>query len=207
LVQTEEMKIIKRVLDGDSDAFEEIVVANQNNVYRLAFKMTGNREDALDLSQEAFIKAYTNLHSFRGESRLSVWLYRLTYNLCLDFARKNSRAKIVSLSGRNDDGEDFDIEIPDYRHVPEQKILQEEQGKIISESIEELPEKHREILVLREISDMSYSEIASLLNISEGTVKSRLSRARMLLVSILKNKGTFPENFRLESKSESGEEE
>jgi RNA polymerase sigma-70 factor (ECF subfamily) len=207
LAQTEEMNIIKRVLDGDANAFEEIVVANQNNVYRLAFKMTGNREDALDLSQEAFIKAYTNLHSFRGDSRLSVWLYRLTYNLCLDFMRKNSRAKIVSLSGRNDDGEQYDIEIPDYRHVPEQKILQEERSKIISDSIDELPEKHREILVLREISDMSYSDIAALLNISEGTVKSRISRARMLLVSILKNKGTFPENFRLEDTDVNRKEE
>ena len=190
------MQVIRKVTDGDRDAFEDIVLANQKNVYNLALKMTGSEEDALDISQEAFLKAYRQLGSFRGESRLSVWLYRLTYNLCIDFLRKKPRAGMISLTNQDDD-EPRDIEIPDVRELPEDSLMRKETRKAIAESINELGHRHREIIIMREITGMTYIDIASVLKINEGTVKSRLARARLSLAGILVAKGTFPESYRL----------
>jgi len=195
-----ELNIIRKVIDGDRNAFEELVLANQKNVYNLALKMTGNEDDALDISQEAFLKAYRTLQSFRGESKFSVWLYRLTYNLCIDFQRKKPRVTIIPLTYTDEGGESHDLEIPDVRTLPEDRILRREKQKAIAESIDELGESHREILVMREITGMSYCDIAETLNLSEGTVKSRLARARRSLVNILIEKGTYPEGFRHKDK-------
>ena len=194
--QEDEIKIIKEVLDGNGNAFEGLVLANQKNVYNLALKMTSNEEDALDISQEVFLKAYRLLDSFRGESRFSVWLYRMTYNLCIDFIRKRPRANVISLSFEDDSGDAQDLEIPDLRSLPEDSVFRRELRKTITESIGELGDKHREILVMREITGMSYTEIAETLNVNEGTVKSRLARARESLANILMEKGTFPASFR-----------
>ena len=191
-----ELLVIQKVLDGDSNAFEDIVLANQKNVYNLALKMTGSEEDALDISQEAFLKAFRQLGSFRGESRLSVWLYRLTYNLCIDFLRRKPRTGTISLTNQ-DDEEPRDIEIPDFRNLPEEGLMRKETRKAIAESIDELGQRHREIIIMREITGMTYIDIASVLRINEGTVKSRLARARLNLASILVAKGTFPESYRL----------
>ena len=196
LTVEEELRVIKEVVDGDRNAFEELVLANQKNVYNLALKMTGAEEDALDISQEAFLKAYRQLESFRGESRFSVWLYRLTYNLCIDFLRRKPGAGVISLTNQDDD-EPRDIEIPDVRNMPEDRLIRGETRKIIVESIGELGPNHREVLVMREITGMTYIDIASVLKINEGTVKSRLARARMSLASILMEKGTFPDSYRL----------
>jgi len=193
----EELEIIKKVLDGDANAFEEIVLANQKNVYNLALKMTKNEDDALDISQEAFIKAYRQLEVFRGESKFSVWLYRLTYNLCIDFLRKKSKTQVVSLSSYHDDsGDSFEMELPDIRELPEERLTRKELRNEIAESIEKLGQSHREILIMREMNDMSYTDIAHTLGISEGTVKSRIARARLNLANILVENGTFAENYR-----------
>ena len=193
----EEKDIIKKVTGGDKNAFEELVLANQKNVYNLALKMTKNADDALDISQEAFIKAYRQLSSFRGDSKFSVWLYRLTYNLCIDFLRKNSTAKTVSLDFEDSAGDVKPLEIPDLRNLPEDNAIRTETRKNIADGIKELPDNHREILVMREVTGMSYEEISSSLGINAGTVKSRLARAREKLIEILVKKGTFPEGYRL----------
>ena len=192
----EEKGIIRKVIDGDRNAFEDLVTANQKNVYNLAMKMTRNEEDALDISQEAFIKAYRQLAGFRGDSRFSVWLYRLTYNLCIDFLRKKPTSNVISLSYEDDGGETKPLEIPDLRNLPEDSAIQSETRKTIAESINELPINHREILAMREYTGMSYEDIAEALKINVGTVKSRLARARLKLLEILEEKGTFPEGYR-----------
>ena len=202
----EEVRIITRVLGGDKDAFEELVVQNQKNVYNLALKITGDEEDALDISQEAFLRAYTQLESFRAQSRFSVWMYRLTYNLCIDFLRKKPRAAVLSITFEDDD-DSSDLEIPDMRELPEDALLRRETSEVISAGIEELSPGHREILMMREITGMSYSDIAVTLNLSEGTVKSRLARARKNLTCILIKKGTFPESYRQKDVKEVEERE
>ena len=199
----DELRIIQKVVAGDKNAYEELVQANQRNVYNLSLKMTKNEDDALDISQEAFFKAYRQLESFRGESRFSVWLYRMTYNLCIDFLRKKPKGQVISLSSYQDEsGEAQDIEIPDIRELPEDSVFRREMRKEIAASIDELGQNQREILVMREITGMSYTEIAEALNLSEGTVKSRLARARMNLANILLEKGTFPEGFRHNKRKE-----
>ncbi|MCL2663656.1 MAG: sigma-70 family RNA polymerase sigma factor [Oscillospiraceae bacterium] len=202
-----EKEIIERVLGGDKNAFEGLVLENQKNVYNLALKMTRNEEDALDVSQEAFVKAYRQLRNFRGDSRFSVWLYRLTYNLCIDFLRKKPKTNMVSLSYDDDSGDTAPLEIPDLRSLPEDSTIRNELRKGITESIKELPLKHREVIVMREISDMSYDDIATTLKINVGTVKSRLARARLKLIDILKEKGTFPDNYRLKMQKEVEQDE
>jgi len=198
LNKEKEKEIIQKVIDGDRNAFEELVITNQKNVYNLALKMTRNEEDALDLSQEAFIKAFNQLSNFRGESRFSVWLYRLTYNLCIDFLRKKKPdANTISLNYEDDNNEAAPLEIPDLRNLPEDSAIRSEMRETIDKGIEELPSKHREVLVMREITGMSYDEMADTLNVSVGTIKSRLARARLKLVEILMEKGTFPDSFRL----------
>ena len=196
------MRIIQSVLGGDSDAFETLVIENQNNVYNLALKMTRNEEDALDISQEVFLKAYRSLKNFRGESRFSVWLYRMTYNLCIDFTRRKRRVSETSLSQTDEDGEQHDYEIPDTRSAPEEIVLQNELSASLASSIDELGAMHKEIFVMREITGMNYSEIAIVLSISEGTVKSRLARARKSLAEILVRKGTFPDSYRPKDRKE-----
>jgi len=192
-----EKEIIKKVLDGDGNAFEELVIANEKNVYNLALKMTKNEEDASDITQEAFIKAYRQLGAFRGDSKFSVWLYRMTYNLCIDFLRKNSKTRVISISSYQDDtGDAVDIEFPDIRALPTEVVEQKELRELIAKSINELNDDHRQILIMRELEDMSYCDIADVLNISEGTVKSRIARARQNLVKILSERGTFPESSR-----------
>ena len=202
----EELQIISEVMEGNRNAFEGLLLANQKNVYNLALKMTCNEEDALDLSQEAFLKAYRQLGNFRGESRFSVWMYRLTYNLCIDFLRKKPRDSAVSITGRNDD-DSYDIEIPDIRALPEDVVIRRETRKAIVDSIGELGPRHREILIMREITGMSYIDIAAVLRINEGTVKSRLARARLSLANILAGRGTFPESFRQNRRKEVAESE
>ena len=194
--------VVKRVLGGDKDAFEELVLENEKNVYNLALKMTGSEEDALDISQEAFLRAYMKIGSFRGDSRFSVWLYRLTYNLCVDFMRRKPRDQVVSLTYQDDSGNTHDMDIPDFRDIPEKVVLRQEMRKTINKGINALGSKHREILLMREISGMSYEDIGSILGISEGTVKSRLARARKSLADILIREGTFPENYRLKGHKE-----
>jgi len=192
-----EKEIIHRVLGGDKNAFEGLVLENQKNVYNLALKMTRNEEDAMDISQEAFVKAFRQLGNFRGDSRFSVWMYRLTYNLCIDFLRrKKKETNVISLDFEDDSGDVMSLEIPDLRDMPEDSVVRGEMRKNITESIYALPLKHREMVVMREITGMSYDEIAKTLKMNVGTVKSRLARARLKLIEILKEKGTFPESFR-----------
>jgi len=198
----DERNVIQKVVSGDRNAFEELVLANQGNVYNLALKMTKNEEDALDISQMAFLKAYSQLDSFRGDSRFSVWLYRMTYNLCIDFLRKKPRMQAISLTAEDESTGIPEFEIPDVRNLPEDDLIRRETRKEIAQSIDELDPKHREILIMREITGMSYSDIAVSLKLSEGTVKSRLARARMSLASILSEKGTFPSSFRHKSRKE-----
>ncbi len=187
----EEKAIIEKVRSGYADAFEALVLDNQKKVYNLALKMTKNEDDALDISQEAFIKAYTGLENFRAESRFSVWLYRLTYNLCIDFLRKKKRKPVLPLTFTDDDGDTVELEIPDTRYEPASEAEKHELREAVSSGIDALPEKHRQILIMREMTGMSYEEISKVLEINEGTVKSRLSRARQSLVVILNGNGTF----------------
>lgn len=189
--QADELRLIKAAQSGDSSAFEELVRDNQKLVYNLALKLSGNPDDALDISQNVFIKAYTNLGSFRGDSRFSVWLYRLCHNASMDFLRQNKSSRVVSIHGDDGDDEQQKYDAPDPGPLPSEIIERRELRQAVRDAIMSLPENKRDIIIMAEFSHMSYSDIAWELGISEGTVKSRLSRARASLAEILRENGTF----------------
>jgi RNA polymerase sigma-70 factor (ECF subfamily) len=185
------MQIISAVLSGDTDAFEALVLENRRQVYNLALKMTKNEQDAYDLSQEAFLKAFRSLDKFRGDSKFSVWLYRLTSNLCLDFLRAQKRREKVSLSYENDEDEQQELEIPDERFSPERILEQNNLRESISSALDALPEDYRSIIVMREMDGLSYDEISARTGLELGTVKSRIFRARKKLCALLSKDGNF----------------
>lgn len=193
LTNEEEQRIIQRVLSGDTDAFELLVLDQSKIVYNLALRMVANPEDAADISQEAFLKAFTNLSGFRGDSKFSSWLYKLTTNLCLDHLRKRNRHKVLPLTFEDEDGNEETMEIPDDSCSPETEAERRELQAQVREGLSQLPPMQREILVLREIGGMSYEEISQQLQIEEGTVKSRIFRARKKLCNILTQKGNISE--------------
>lgn len=202
MTREEEQRVISRVLSGESDAFELIVLAHQKNIYNLALKMVGNPDDAFDISQDAFLRAYNSLSSFHGDSKLSVWLYRLTSNICIDFLRKKKRRNEVQLSILEDDDEDRPLDIPDDRFSPDAELDRAEQRKAIHEGLAQLPENDRKILTLREIGGLSYEEIAQALELELGTVKSKLFRARKKLCSFLLESGNFSSDSASKSRKE-----
>lgn len=194
MTEINEKEIIGRVLGGDTEAFSELVTRYEKTVYNLALRMVGDRSDAADMAQEAFVKAWTNLPSYRGESRFSAWLYRITTNVCLDFLRHKSRRPQVSLS-TSDDDEERQLDIPDPKSMTEELLMKKLGMEAVHRGLERLPPKHRQILVMRELGGLSYSEIAAQLSLEEGTVKSRIFRARKNLCAFLLGDGNIPDSI------------
>ncbi len=193
--QLSEKEIIERVLDGDTNAFEELVLRYESTVYNLALRMVSNREDAADMTQEAFIKAYSSLPSFRGDSKFSSWLYRIASNVCLDFLRSKSRRPQSSLTAESDDDGDVQLEIPDPAAGPEEQLMKKLSMQSLSEGLKLLPDNQRQILTMRELGGMSYADIGAALSLEEGTVKSRIFRARKKLCTFLLESGNIPETI------------
>ncbi len=184
------LSIIGDVLGGDANAFESIVREYEKNVYNLALRMSGDREDALDISQEAFLKAYHSLRSFRGDSKFSVWLYRIVSNTCLDFLRERKRRAEVPLV-RGDEGEEEPTQIRDESLSPEALLERRLTREALRRGLDSLPEDQRKILLLREIQGFSYEEIGRILSLESGTVKSRIFRARKKLCAFLTEDGNI----------------
>lgn len=194
MTREEELEIILKVRSGDTEAFEALVLEHQNKVYSLALRMVGNEEDARDMAQEAFIRAFSSLTGFRGDSKFSVWLYRLTSNICIDFLRSRAKKRTVSMTWTDDEGDDAgELEIPDERFSPEEQFDRTSIRESVQRGLDSLSPQYREILVLREINGLSYEEIGRVLGIEEGTVKSRIFRARKKLCDFLLREGNIPE--------------
>ncbi len=171
----------------DEDAFSEIVGRYERFVYSTVFAELKNPDDAFDVSQEVFIRLYNAAGGFRCESTLKTWLYRMCKNCAYDYMRKYYKHRAVSLTYKDPEEEtteDADI-VSDT--TPEDELLRKEKIQAVRNAVLELPEEQRDVIVLREFHNMQYSEIAAMLGISEGTVKSRISRARENLKKILEN--------------------
>ena len=195
MTREEELAVIRKVQNGDVNAFEDLVAAYEKNVYNLALRMTGSPEDAEDMAQEAFIKAYNSLSSFRGESKFSVWLYRIVSNVCLDYLRKRKKQGTVSLSVEDDEGEEAQLDLPDLSQSPEAVLEKKLTREAVQRGLAALPEDARHILLLREIQGLSYEEIGETLGLEAGTVKSRIFRARKRLCAFLLADGNIPDAF------------
>ena len=195
MTREEEYALVQRIQSGDSDAFAVMMDLYQKQVYHLALRTVGNPEDAADMTQEAFLRAYRAIGSFRGDSKLSVWLYRLTQNVCIDFLRSRGRRPAVSLTVENEADEVQELDVADDRFDPEEQYQRKALRDAVRRGLDALPEEYRAILVLREINGLSYAEIGEQLQLEEGTVKSRLFRARKKLCEFLQRDGNLPDTY------------
>ena len=167
--------------NGDHNAFRQLVERYQRKVYSVAYSMVRNPDDAMDLSQEAFVKAYRNLKGFQGQSSFYTWIYRITVNLGIDHLRKAGRYHTVDYDdriGREGDDDGGELLPSKLGTSPSKALMRKELVDKMQEALEQLSPNHRTILILREIEGMSYEEMAEILDISKGTVMSRLHHAR-----------------------------
>lgn len=187
-----EEQLIRRAQQGDNVAFEELLLLHQKKVYNLCLRMSANPDDALDLSQEAFLRAWRSLGQYQFEASFSTWLFRLTSNICIDFLRRKKRRQETSLTESYDDSDEgAELSVPDAQPGPEQQAMTNETKIELARAMEQLSPEHREILQLRVIEDLQYEQIADILGVRVGTVKSRLARARLALRKILKTGNYF----------------
>lgn len=178
--------LIKSALKGDMASFEELILSYEKKVYNVALRILKNPEDAKDISQEVFIKIYKNLDKFDGKSSFSTWVYRITTNACIDELRKKKGKETFSMDSEIEEDEgSFKREFADNSPSPEEAVISKETGNEIIKSVEKLSDEHRTIIVLRDIHGLSYTEIADMTGLSIGTVKSRISRARLHLKNII----------------------
>ena len=180
----DERELIRRAGQGDQEAFRQLVETYQAPAYRLALRMCGGDAAlAEDAAQEAFLAAWRGLPRFRGDSRFSTWLYRLTTNAAIDWLRREKRHR-----GMDDVTE---LELPDDGPGPQDQAEQAEAQQTVRRALGQLSEEHRQVLLLRYMQELDYAEIAAALEISEGTVKSRISRAKMRLRELLDGSGNL----------------
>ncbi len=164
--------LIERSQGGDPTAFDELVASHEDKIYNLVYRITGNAQDALDAAQEAFIKAFRALPRYRRQASFDTWLYRIATNAALDIVRRRPNTPVVPLDK---------VTLSDHRDNPDAEAERREVQRRIHVALGALAPDHRLIIVLRDLQGLSYEEIAKILRVPLGTVRSRLSRARQAL--------------------------
>ncbi len=180
-----ERKLVRRLRERDERAFSELIESNGDRVFNLCFRMLGNREEAEDLAQEVFITVFKSIDSFRGDSKLSTWIYRVASNLSKNrikyLARRHDRSKDEFDEGIDRNAAAAALTSPNQAKSPDLHVEDQQLEGIMQAAIAELEEDHRILIVLRDIEELSYEEICQITELAEGTVKSRLHRARLAL--------------------------
>ncbi|MCE5314116.1 MAG: sigma-70 family RNA polymerase sigma factor [Armatimonadota bacterium] len=191
--RAEEQAIIQRCKDGDICAFDELVTRFQKRVYNFAYGIAGNYDDANDVAQEAFVRVFNSIGTFRGDANFTTWIYRIVTNVYLDERKKAKSHRQVSLDEYIDlDENSVSRQIEDENPLPEQIAESKERNQAVRAAISSLPDYQRIIMTLYHLHDRSYEEIADILHLPIGTVKSRLNRARQALKEKLESQ---PELF------------
>ncbi len=182
-----ELELVRAARGGDEDAFETLVRAHEKRIYSLCYRLCGNADDAADAAQEAFVSAWRALPFFREESNFATWLYRLATNASIDLLRREKRHRApLSL-----DDEEQSVDAVDETASPHALYEKKELREAVLRAMESLSEEYRRILILRELQQLSYQEIAEILDLDLGTVKTRIHRARKNLRNALVSSGTF----------------
>ena len=176
-------ELLAAIRDGDEVAFQEIVRRYRNPITNFIYRMLDDYERSVELAQETFIRVYTSAGRYQANYSFSTYIYRIATNLAISELRRRKRRKFVSLLSpfTNDDGEAIELDPPDTKQLQDEALIEDERRQAVSRAITSLPEKYRAAIVLRDVEGLSYDRIAEVLNLSEGTVKSRINRARNLL--------------------------
>jgi len=174
-------KRIKQVLKGDQNAFGDIIEIYKDKVFQICYRMLGNRHEAEDIAQEAFIRAYVNIQRFNIELKFSTWLYRIATNLCIDRIRKKKPDYYLDAEVPGTDGLNMYSQIAADGRLPEDDVESLELQAMIQLEISKLPEKYRSVIVLKYIEELSLNEISEILELPLGTVKTRIHRGREAL--------------------------
>ncbi len=189
---TSDLELINKAKEGDAQSFETLVSRYEKKIYHMALRYTGDPEEALDITQETFLRMFRGMAEFQGNSSVSTWLYRIADNVCKDTLRRvgsRAAAPMVDL----DKEDPYEIEIPDLRYNPESVYDRAALRETIVDAVSALPEHMRKVIILREIAGMSYEEISACLELEMGTVKSRIARGRDKLRSFLSKPGNKEE--------------
>lgn len=174
-------KRIKQVLKGDQNAFGEIVEIYKNKVFQICYRMLGNRHEAEDIAQEAFIRAFINIHTFNVSLKFSTWLYRIATNLCIDRIRKKKPDFYLDAEVSGTEGLTMYSQLAADSALPEDELESLELQETIQKEILKLPDKYRSVIVLKYIEELSLNEISEILDLPLGTVKTRVHRGREAL--------------------------
>ncbi|RRN69148.1 RNA polymerase sigma factor SigW [Peribacillus simplex] len=172
---------INQVLKGDHNAFGEIVEIYKDKVFQICFRMLGNRQEAEDLAQEAFVRAFVNIRSFNIQMKFSTWLYRIATNLCIDRLRKKKPDYYLDAEVAGTEGLNMYSHVASDMAKPEEEVESLELQETIQVEIMKLPEKYRSVIVLKYIEELSLKEISEILDLPVGTVKTRIHRGREAL--------------------------
>lgn len=181
--------LIKKCKNGDVEAFEKLISDHQKKIYNLCFRYFENHDDASELSQEIFIKVYKSIATFKEESLISTWIYKITTSTCIDELRKRKNHKVVSIDDYEVDGPH--IEIASKMEGPHEYFEKKEIKIEVQRAISQLSEEFKTVIILRDIQGFSYDEIADITGVPLGTVKSRIKRAREYVKEYLLEKGNF----------------
>lgn len=175
--------LLAAIRDGDEAAFQEIVRRYRNPITNFVCRMLDDYERSVELAQETFIRVYTSAERYKASYSFSTYIYRIASNLAISELRQRKRRKLVSLLSpfSTNDGELVEIDPPDKCPLPDESLIEDERRRAVARAIGSLPHKYRAAILLRDIEGLSYDRIAEVLNLSEGTVKSRINRARNLL--------------------------
>ncbi len=184
----EDAVLVKLAIDGDEAAYKSLIRRYRNPVAQVVYRLVKDRGQVEDLTQEVFIKAFQHLKDFDYEHQFASWLFKIANNHCIDYIRKKKlRVYSIDEQIRTEDGQ-MEYEIPDSTYEPDLNMLREQKSKVIQEAIDSLPDKYREVIVLRHQEELSYEEIAVKTGLPVNTIKVQLFRAREMLYKFLKDR-------------------
>ncbi|KXG42521.1 RNA polymerase sigma factor SigW [Tepidibacillus decaturensis] len=187
-------RLVTKAKEGDTQAFAELITQYKDKIFNLAYRMLGNIQEAEDVSQDTFIRVYTNLSRYDDQHKFSTWIFRIATNLAIDRMRKKKADFSLDANWDQEEGTDWHSKLADPKNGPEEEVVAKEMEDTIQQAIMSLPPKYRSIMVLRYLEDLSIQEISQIVHLSESTVKTRLHRGREALRKQLIEKGRSGQN-------------
>lgn len=206
MLDSTEKNLVDLSAGGNVEAFETLIQSHQKKVYNIALRMTKNPEDAQELAQDTFVRAFIAIKKFRGESSFSTWLYRIAMNVCTDFLRKRNKAVVISIDqGAIGSENDQPIQLPEDAPGPDELSEKRQLKHLVRQAMDSLSAEHRQVLILRDLMDLSYRDIANTLSVSEGTIKSRINRAREGLKQVILKRPELFQDYVVKSNRKGGD--